>query len=512
MTRLQLIKNIYKQHNIKLRKYQLDGIKWMLNIEEGKIKGGILADEPGLGKTYQILSLIISCPKKKPTLIIVPTGILTQWVDISKQLLGDRVCVYHTSYAHKRHFNIPSICKVVITTPGILINSSNLIRFEWRRVIFDEIQIMKNPNSRIATEILKIKAKCKWGLSGTPIQNKISDITTLFRFVTNTSNGSPLPFKLDYLIDNYLIRRKKLDVLHLPTIEIENLQIPFKTIEEKEFYDKIFNNIREEFENLDEQSLGRGEEMAILFELLLRLRQTTIHPQLVIDGYKRKSKKRNIGFRLTDWDSNIPTSKHDKLFSLIKQHPDDSTIIFCQFTKEIDILGKLAKSNGLITRRFDGSMNIHQRNKVLLECKDTNTCPQLLNKILPDSIIKHITSFIKIDILFIQIQAGGVGLNLQNFNRIYFTSPDWNPSNEIQAIARSWRFGQTKKVYVKKLILEDDKDTNKTKSIDNRILTIQQEKRNLQAKILKDESLSFNGDFSNTPLNLTRDDFRTLLT
>ena len=180
---------------------------------------------------------------------------------------------------------------------------------------------------------------------------------------------------------------------------------------------------------------------------------------------------------------------------------------------------------GLCVDRIDGSLSQSQKSNVLSNCANYNFKPVFetatiwtkygarIREGLPEVIQDKIKGYLRPDVLLIQIKAGGVGLNLQSFNRVYITTPDWNPSNEDQAIARCWRMGQSKQVIVKKLILKDQKD--EISVIDSRIISIQESKRKLQSEILGDKNLSFNGKYSRNMnsggTGLNRNQMMTLL-
>ena len=188
------------------------------------------------------------------------------------------------------------------------------------------------------------------------------------------------------------------------------------------------------------------------------------------------------------------------MISKIKATPDERSLVFCEFREEIDILENALKREDLEVRRLDGSMSLKQRVDLMNECND----PEL------DKPREERSK--NIDVLIIQIKAGGVGLNLQKFSRVYITVPNWNPCNEIQAIARAHRLGQDSKVVVEKLVVVDRKTTEEEESIrtiDERILGIQEQKRELMVRILNDERLKYNGIRIRPRLN--RRDFRVLL-
>jgi SNF2 family DNA or RNA helicase len=511
--RYRFIKSLYQQRGITLREYQLNGIYWMMKLEDRKL-GGILADEPGLGKTYQSLALALS--SKGKTLVIVPSSILQQWYKDAVFLKSKKSSVYlHHGKSRLREF--PPHTKIVITTPCTLLISGcgsvyvNLHDTLWKRIIFDEAHLMKNKDSVISKCAIQLKAEYKWALTGTPVQNRPAETVNLFRFVYNLSDDDDVVIDLKSSIQHQLLRRTKKQYLDLPALSIENCVIDFDSQEERQFYHKVRKDVKTEFMNISEMCMNPAQLMSMMFELLLRMRQTSIHPQLVIEGYRKKYGKTS----LKDW-SHCLSSKHNKLIELIQEHPQDSSIVFCQFTQEIKLLEPLFQQKGWRVERIDGE----QRDKqgIIDRCQSNSLSRDYLYhglsktmncfRQLPQHLLQYMSDYSpKIDIVLIQIKAGGVGLNLQKFNRIYFTSPDWNPTNEIQAIARAHRFGQDKKVYVKNILLEDSLEPGTV--IDNRLLATQDDKRKLSAELLKDPDLVYNT--SSRRSGMTRQDLRRLL-
>jgi SNF2 family DNA or RNA helicase len=307
----------------------------------------------------------------------------------------------------------------------------------------------------------------------------------------------------------------------IPQLTVTNTEIPFTTKGERNFYLKIQRNVKQEFQELADTHLTVGEEMAAMFELLLRLRQTAQHPQIVIDGLQRKHKR-----PMRSWTGSC--SKHEALVKLLKTHPDEGSLVFCQFRQEMNILQERLQREGHRVLRLDGSMSVAERARVLESVQkgsakadpNTKTISRTHPVLGEDLVQDRIGSFLEpqAPVFLIQINAGGVGLNLQAFSRVYITSPDWNPCNEIQAIARSHRLGQDRPVHVTKLILkgiqDDPKPKNNFSVIDARILGIQMTKRNLMADLLGEEQLRDNGKVithKKGGRGLSRNDYRRLL-
>ena len=453
--------------------YQKQGILWMIKQEQNtqhKIRGGLLCDEMGLGKTVQTISLICARPlKKRKTLIVVPCSVLFQWQnEFTKFAPHIKTQVHHGKT--KIHFlSAPTFqnADVIITTYGTLSSRKKqtiLHKHTWGRIILDECHSIRNHKCKRAKSCCLIKAKHKWGLTGTPIQNYKTDLYSLFMYLglsrTFVKNN------IDDVRDTYILRRTKKEVhIQLPKKMVECVEIPFETRFEEDFYLKIRDNVLKEigaFQSFDQISIN-----AVL-EHIMRLRQATIHPQLVIDGY---SKKYNKLPSISEID--IPTKMNYIIKTLKKEYlenKEQKTIIFCSFIKEIDILEHHLETSHFRTARIDGSINPSERIKI----------------------IKNASSF---DILLVQIDAGGTGLTMTHFHRIFFMSPSWNPCLERQAIARAHRIGQEKNVKITRLFVVLNNDTilqskNKTnaKTIDELIKVKQDNKKLMIIEMLQDNS------------------------
>ena len=284
--------------------------------------------------------------------------------------------------------------------------------------------------------------------------------------------------------------------------QIVNNFVEFDTKEEKDIYREIQNNALEELINAEEELNGAELNLFIL-EILLRLRQASSHPGIALENLKKK----------------YNTTKLEKTFSLQRESSKFKRIIgdisksqgyclvFCHFRQEMDLLSDFLEKKGIKSEIYDGSLSRAQRDTVISQFNDKPVKKKLVKIDGKKKIVEN-----KPRVLIIQIKAGGVGLNLQQFNNVFIMAPDWNPANEIQAIARAHRLGQKKKVNVNKYTLvynkqiddenvcnmqsgepievESQDDKNET-SVDERILGIQMRKRQIMVDILNDPTLNF---------------------
>ena len=413
--------------------HQVKGIEFMKNIERKFKKGGILADEVGLGKTIQTIGLLLERPGH--TLIAGPLGVVPQWAEKLRKILPEdrfTVVVHHGS---TRLTNVVEFLDtqaqmgkagIVVTSLGLMTRMGAIHVATWDRLVIDEAHYARNPKTRLFRKCKHLQATTKWMLSATPVQNKTEDLMSLLRIACKLTGRTRNLEKIKKLRNIFLLRRTKEEIKQtLPLLTIENKICRFLSEDEEQFYSLVEQNTAEAF-NQAMRRRNAGTNILIL-ELLLRLRQCTLHPQMVIDGYKKKG---IFNQELPKWDTK--TTKIHYLEKIIKKEliksPDQRTIIFCQFHKEIDLIQEMLTENGFTSEVYSGKTNQETRQEILSGI----LCPQFL---------------------IIQIRAGGAGLNLQEYNRVFITSPDWNPSNEFQAIGRAHRNGQTKPVKVTRLIL-----------------------------------------------------------
>jgi SNF2 family DNA or RNA helicase len=432
----------FKECGYDLYPHQKEGIRFMQKREDTYTgTGGILADDVGLGKTIQAAALVYSRPGH--TLIAGPIGVMPQWAEKLNTLLPkDRFEIVEYYGSGRSHINIRQIINtcddedktvVVLATYGhIASNNTSPLQSEiWDRFILDEGHYARNPKTKLHYNCCRLTADTKWILTATPVQNKANDLYALLYIVCKLEGTTKLKKregvdKIITLRDTYLLRRHKQEILHtLPPLVIENINCKFVSEAEQTFYRKIEERTTEAFK----RAMKRHDEnfMIEVLELLLRLRQTTFHPQLVIDGYKKKG---IFAEETPDWEG--PTTKlhylEESVLKEMKETPDQRTLIFCQFRKEMTMIEDMLRGHGFTTFLYNGDTRAEARKDVVM-------------------------GLLRPQFLIIQIKAGGAGLNLQMYNRVYITSADWNPSNEFQAIGRSHRSGQKKPVKVTRLLL-----------------------------------------------------------
>lgn len=431
----------FKDCEYGLYTHQLKGLEFMQNKEQNGT-GGILADDVGLGKTIQAIALMYTRPGN--TLIVCPPGVAPQWMEKLNVLLPEdnfEIVPYYTQ-KEKKHTNIREITQkcededrqiVVVTTHGrIALNSGDLQVEVWDRLIVDEAHFLRNSYTKLFLNCKRLCAMRKWMLTATPVQNKANDLYSLLYIACGLKGNTRLGkndgvSEIVRLRNQFLLRRCKQEILHtLPPLEIENMSCKFISNAEQSFYQKLEKHTTDEFK----EAMKRKDVnyMIAVLEMLLRLRQCSFHPQLVINGYKKKGWFRDD---LKEW-TGVTTKLHYLEKTVLKEmdaDPTQHTLIFCQFHMEMEMIQDMLRGHGFTTFIYCGKTRAEARADV-------------------------VTGLLRPQFLIVQIKAGGAGLNLQMYNRVFFTSIDWNPSNEFQAIGRAHRSGQHKPVKVTRLLLE----------------------------------------------------------
>lgn len=401
--------------------HQEIGVEWLLKREQSHdIKGGLMCDEMGLGKTIQMIELM-KRNKKFHTLVVVPKSIVQQWKsEFEKFAPSFNICVYD---GPKRKFD--PFCEAVICPYSVLID---LVDYRWDRVILDEGHEIRNPKSLVYKNAMLIKSSIKWVLTGTPVFNRMRDFVVLCGFI-GLSRKRVQAFT-DDIRDEYVLRRVKTD---LAPIDFRNVELEMYE-SERALYEEVYDDM---------------SSYDSILEWILRCRQVCSWPQTYYDGIHKK-----YGGELQVWKGS--TAKMDTLVAMIKTHPNEKSLVFTQFTGEsLEIQRRLGENTFILNGQTE------DRELVIRSFKKA-----------PNGAV-----------FIIQIKAGGVGLNLQEATRVYITQPSWNPAIELQAIARSHRNGQTKKVIVKKLVYAQ------ADSIDNEITELQLFKSEICARVLRDEKL-----------------------
>ena len=470
------------QSGFSLRDYQQNGVSWMIRQElKSEHSGGILADDPGLGKTIQTLGLMAGLPKK--TLLIVPVAVAEQWQQILITVFGYKSLYFH--YGPEKLRTADAIKSqefdVCLTTHGTSISSKkncyttqlHIPNF-WERIIIDEGHVIRNSKTKMfkTNKNYSNIIPSRWILSGTPLQNKRQDIVTLLNFIGIPSEDSRVDLN-SYILQYVLRRTKKVLITEgLVHCDFKTHLIPFNTPDEQEIYESLETESLEILADLKYSGAAMHEYEATVLETIIRMRQASSHPNIALRAIRRKYSDDFIDVPMFDGDSTKITRITQDL-----SKTSGLSLVFCHYRGEMTLLQQTLEANGTACEVYHGGLSKVQRSRVLKLFKGERPTPT---------------------VLIIQIMAGGIGLNLQEFSNVFILSPDWNPTNEFQAISRAHRFGQTETVKVHKYVLtynpefmDNPEEFETVSTIDQRILRAQITKRTMMATILNDPTLLF---------------------
>ena len=443
--------------------YQADGVFWMLKREsDPRYPGGLLCDDMGLGKTIQTIATTIGNPRPT-TLIVAPKAVVKQWTEAFRRFAGVDPVVITTSTVKKLADltvgDVEGHAVAITTYPTLIAAPDPFLAAKFSRLVCDEVHVIRNSSSRINKIVTKIDARIRWGLTGTPVIKNLRDFSNLMVFLGRV----PLDrHQLLGMKNAYVLRRTKEDVatvterLRLPPLDMRLVSSPFRYDAEQRLYD----DVREEGRLTLAAAAGDSKSFEV-FEAILRMRQVVTNPRIFAEGMKTKKKSSDDFDYPVEWDSASMCTKLEILTELIKEQPKkEKTLIFCHWMLEMDdVQAALRERLGVASLRFDGSMSAERRAETIARFESSPTD----------------------NFLVIQIDCGGVGLNLQAATRVYINSVHWNAANELQAIGRTHRTGQTQRVVVTRLIIEG--------TIDEYIVQKQAGKLGIAAETLDDPRL-----------------------
>lgn len=448
-----------KELKANLREYQVKGYNWLRTIENLGF-GGILADDMGLGKTIQTITLLLS-NKNKKSLIITPTSVVYNWKSEFEKFADTlNVGVIHGSVSERNKVKDDyKEYDVLLTTYGTL--RSDYKWYEDKKFdfcIIDEAQNIKNKKSKVSDLVKSIKANCKLALTGTPIENNLLELWSIFDFIMPGYLYNEERFKgkflsgddeslkeLKELISPFILRRLKEDVLDELPDKIEKEYLIPMTFSQKQIYNSYMKEVKKK---IKENKKIKDNKIVIL-SYLTKLRQLCLDPSLLIDDFKEESAK-------------IKAVKE-----IIKETIDSNKkiIIFSQFTSVLKKIGYKLEEDDINYLYLDGSIKAKERINLVDEFNNRDK-----------------------NIFLISLKAGGVGLNLTSASVVVHFDPWWNPAVQDQATDRAHRIGQKNIVEVIKLISKD--------TIEEKIIKLQEEKKELISKIIDGDTLS--GETLNT--------------
>jgi superfamily II DNA or RNA helicase len=440
----------------RLRPYQEHGLAWMKYLRENGF-GGCLADDMGLGKTIQTLAMLLEIQQNQPraSLVVMPASLIHNWKNEIRRFAPNLSTMVHTGSDRATSTLLFDSVDLIITTYGVCRNDTELLSgYQFHYIILDEGQMIRNPEALISKSVMSLSAEHRLALTGTPIQNSLTDLWSQMEFLNKGMLGPLADFKRQYLqpsgkeldtsrldrlrqwVAPFILRRTKAEVEpDLPELTVEYRYCEMTTDQAKR-YEIEKSAIRNEILEGIETGNISGTSIQVL-RALMRMRQTACHPMLIDPAYQGDSGKLEEVLGYLE----------------ILREENQKALIFSSFVEHLKILESRFKESGWKYCKLTGSTR--NREEVINEFRQKEDHHFFL----------------------ISMKAGGVGLNLAEAGYVFILDPWWNLAVEDQAISRAHRIGQSKKVIVYKFISKD--------TIEEKILLLQQRKQDLAVTLIQ---------------------------
>ncbi|HNW25881.1 MAG TPA: DEAD/DEAH box helicase [Candidatus Gastranaerophilaceae bacterium] len=468
---------IPKDVKAELREYQAKGFSWLWFMYKYGLNG-ILADDMGLGKTLQALTLLQRAKENDgpmPTLVICPTSVVFNWeLEIQKFVPG-LTCLKLAGIERKELFkDIPKYDIVITSYALVRRDIEKLKKINFRYVILDESQNIKNALSQTAQSVKRLVCDHKLALSGTPIENRLEELWSVFDFLMpgflfsisefNYRYVNPIMERADKTVEKrlklqiypFILRRMKRDVAKDLPDKVENIAYCELTDEQRDFYLEVLDSTKEElFKSIEQNGLEKSR-MSI-FSALLRLRQICCHPRLYDKENIKKINESGKFEHLKEMLEEIISEKH-------------RVLLFSQFVDMLELIREWLDKEGIRYEYLTGQTKDRQ------------------------GAVERFNNSEDIPIFLVSLKAGGTGLNLTGADYVIHYDPWWNPAVEDQATDRAYRIGQKKKVFVYRLITKN--------TVEEKIQKLKQVKRNLVDSVISVDR--------NITKSLTMDDVREI--
>lgn len=438
----------------RLRPYQIEGALWLLKNARSS-SAGLLADEMGLGKTIQALAMMEALPG--PHLVVCPSSLVWNWSQEASVFCPNlRVLTIEGPERAERFPKIPDHDLIITSYALLRRDAEHYKAFVFSTTTLDEAQHIKNSGSQNARAACAIRSKSRFILTGTPLENSIRDLWSLFDFLLPDYLGTRKDFQERYekplaegesagvwprllrRVRPWMLRRRKSEILKELPAKIEQVVQVELSPDQKAAYTQLQIAARAEVDAMRES--GGAARMKVL-TALLRLRQAC------------------CDLRLLNGESEAPSAKLEALLELLGEAVDGGhrTLVFSQFTSMLDLIVPALDEAGISWCRLDGST------------KDRG------------AVVERFQSDASISVFLISLKAGGAGLNLTGADTVIHFDPWWNPAVEAQATDRAHRIGQEKVVTSIKLIARD--------TVEQRVLEMQAKKRILSTELLEPDSV-----------------------
>ncbi len=444
-----------------LREYQLEGLGWMHFLRQFHF-GGCLADDMGVGKTAQVLALLETRRELRakgevdaPSLVVVPKSLIFNWKqEIQRFTPQLRVLDYTGITRSKDDF---SAWDVVLTTYGTLRRDAVLFNEQvFDYLVLDEAQAIKNAKTESAKAVRLLHGNHRLALSGTPVENHLGELWSLFEFLNPGMLGASGAFQLaakdmrspdsetrqmlSKALRPFLLRRTKEQVAKELPSKVEQTMYCELEPKQRALYNELRQHYRDSLLKKIDQ-VGMAKSKIQVLEALLRLRQAACHPGLI-------DRKRE----------NDPSAKLDVLLDQLRDVMEEGhkALVFSQFTTLLGLLGKRLKADGMEYEYLDGKTKDRQAPVERFQNEPASR------------------------LFLISLKAGGLGLNLTAADYVFILDPWWNPAVEAQAVDRAHRIGQTRQVFAYRLIARD--------TVEEKILQLQQTKLNIADAILGEQN------------------------
>lgn len=462
-----------------LRSYQKAGYNWFSFLREYNF-GGCLADDMGLGKTIQTLAMLQKIKEedeqnatKSTSLIVMPTSLIYNWLNEAKKFTPKLKIHAHTGSSRNKDISQFAKYDIIITTYGITRVDIDLLKeYYFNYIILDESQNIKNPSSKSFKAVRALKSRHKLVLSGTPVENSVSDLWTQLTFLNPGLLGTQAFFneeyvqaiekrkdeekarKLQAIIKPFVLRRTKEQVASELPAKTEQIFYCDMSEDQAAYYEKTKSAYRNDLlSSMDDGTYAKKQVQ--LLQGLTALRQLANHPVMIDEEYTSDSGKFENVIHTLD---NVLKGGH-------------KVLIFSQFVKHLNIFKQYFEQESIPFSYLDGATK--NRGEIVAEFQE-NT---------------------ELKVFLISIKAGGVGLNLTQADYVFILDPWWNPAVEQQAIDRTHRIGQEKKVFIYKFIAKD--------TVEEKILALQNRKKRLASSLITTEESFFK--------SLSKEDIREIL-